>query len=153
MAEIRPMKAEDWEEFRVMGAEIFSEDPIDEDFFRKRVDRDGFFALILDGHIIGNLIVAPFGKDEGHLGRIGVAKAHQKKGFGSMLMEYAIKWLTQQGGITAVHLYTQDFNNTAQSLYKKYGFRKSGSTWHYFVPFDSLQPKNEYSCQKYRMRR
>jgi len=131
-----------------MDAEIFPDDPLEERFFLKRIEREGCFTLLLDGKIVGNLIVARYGKDGGHLGRIGVAKAHHNKGLGSVLLECAIDWFQQQGGIREVHLYTQDFNKPAQTLYKKYGFERSGTTWHYFVPFNSLQPLNRYSCQK-----
>ena len=148
MPEIRSMKADDWDQLQEIDVEIFPDDALEEDWFRKRVERDGCFVLVRDGQIVGNLIVARFGADEGHLGRIGVAKSQQGKGYGSMLMEYAIDWFRKEGGIGEVHLYTQDFNKTAQSLYKKFGFRKSGTTWHYFVPFDSIQPKNDCTCQE-----
>ncbi len=147
MADIRPMKPEDWEELRMMDVEIFPDDPLEEESFRKWIGRDGCFVLLHNGQIAGNLIVARFGQDEGHLGRIGVAKAHQKRGFGSVLMEYAVNWFKKQGGIRQVHLYTQDFNVSAQTLYKKYGFEKTGTTWHFFIPYDSVSPKHEYSCQ------
>ncbi|MFX1607075.1 MAG: GNAT family N-acetyltransferase, partial [Promethearchaeota archaeon] len=100
------------------------------------------------GRIIGNLIVARFGEDEAHLARIGVSKSHQGKGYGSLLMEHAIDWFHEQGGISAAHLYTQDFNKTAQNLYKKYGFTRAGTTWHYFVPYDSIESKKKYTCQE-----
>ncbi|MFX0207555.1 MAG: hypothetical protein ACFFDT_16330, partial [Candidatus Hodarchaeota archaeon] len=32
--------------------------------------------------------------------------------------------------------------------YKKFGFSISGTTWHYFVPFDSLRPLNIYTCKE-----
>ena len=148
MPEIRPMKAEDWTQLHEMDVEIFPDDSLQEDWLKKRVERDGCFVLIQDGQIVGNLIVARFGEDEGHLGRIGIAKSQQGKGYGSMLMEYAIDWFRREGEIREVHLYTQDFNKTAQSLYKKYGFKKSGTTWHYFVPHDSVKPKNKHTCQE-----
>ncbi|MHA3964622.1 MAG: GNAT family N-acetyltransferase [Candidatus Thorarchaeota archaeon SMTZ1-45] len=148
MPDIRPLKAEDWDEFQVMDKDLFPDDAVEEEWFKKRIERDGAFALIQDGRIIGNLIMSRFGEDEAHLGRIGVSKFHQGKGYGSMLMEYAIDWFREEGGIRKVHLYTQDFNKSAQNLYKKYGFKRAGTTWHYFVPYDSLEPKNTYTCQK-----
>lgn len=147
MPEIRPMRLEDWTQLHEMDIQIFPDDSLQQDWFEKRVERDGCFALVQGDQIVGNLIVTRFGADEGHLGRIGVAKSQQGKGYGSMLMEYAIDWFRKEGGIREVHLYTQDFNKTAQSLYKKYGFRRSGTTWHYFVPYDSVKPKNTYTCQ------
>ena len=148
MPNIRPLKTTDRDEFQLMDQEIFPDDAVEEDWFNNRVNLDGAFALVEDGRIIGNLIVTPFGEDEAVLGRIGVAKSHQGKGYGSLLMEYAIDWFQEQGGIRAVHLYTQDFNKTAQSLYKKYGFKRIGTTWHYFVPYTSIEPKNRYTCHE-----
>ena len=148
MPDIRPMKPEDWDEFHEMDLELFPDDSMRENWFKARTERDGVFALMQDGRIIGNLIVARFGQDEAHLGRIGVSKSHQGKGFGSMLMEYAIDWFDKQGGIRAVYLYTQDFNETAQGLYKKYGFKRAGTTWSYYVPYDSIEPEKKYTCEK-----
>lgn len=145
MPNIRPMKAEDWEEFHEMDLELFPDDAMEEKRFKERIEHDGCFALIQDGRIIGNLIVSHFGKDEAHLGRIGVSKSHQGKGYGSMLMEYAINWFREQGGIKVAHLCTQDFNETAQGLYKKFGFKRTGTSWHYFVPYDSVEPVNKYT--------
>jgi len=79
------MKSEDWEQLHKMDAELFPDDGMDEEFFRRRIEHDGFFALTQDSEIIGNLIVTRYGKDEAHLGRIGVPKAHQGKGYGSLL--------------------------------------------------------------------
>ncbi len=148
MPSIRAMRDEDWEQFHKMDAQIFPEDGIEEKFFRKRIEREGFFALTQEGQIIGNLIVTRFGKDEAHLGRIGVAKAEQGKGYGSLLMQHSIEWFRNEGGIREVHLYTQDFNKSAQSLYKKFGFKRAGTTWHYFVPYDTLEPIGMYTCQE-----
>lgn len=146
MPTIRAMQNEDWEEFHKMDAEIFTEDGIEEKFFKRRVDHDGFFALTQDGQIIGNLIVNRFGKDEAHLGRVGVSQAEQGKGYGSLLMQRAIEWFQNEGGIREVHLYTQDFNESAQNLYTKFGFKRTGTTWHYFVPYDTLKPIGKYTC-------
>ena len=147
MSDIRPMKAEDWAEFHQLNVEIFPDDEMREDSFRKRVDDDGFFALILDDEIIGNLILTRFGKDGGYLNLIGVAKEHQGKGFGSKLMEHALDWFRREGGIKTVQLYA-DLNEAAQGLYRKHGFTKSGTTWHYFVPYNSVKPKDKFTCHE-----
>ncbi len=148
MPNIRPLKAEDWDEFQTMDKDLFPDDAVEEDWFKNRIERDGAFALIQNGRIIGNLIVARFGEDEAHLGRIGVSKSQQGKGYGSILMEYAIDWFCEQGGIREAHLYTQDFNKSAQRLYMKYGFKRSGTTWSYYVPYASIEPRKKYTCQE-----
>ncbi|MGD9396606.1 MAG: GNAT family N-acetyltransferase [Candidatus Thorarchaeota archaeon] len=148
MPDIRPMKPEDWDEFHEMDLELFPDDSMEENHFKKRTENDGCFALMQDNRIIGCLIVARFGEDEAYLGRIGVSKTHQGKGFGSLLMEYAIDWYHEQGGIKATHLLTQDYNKAAQNLYKKYGFKRTGTTWSFYVPYDSVRPQKKYRCQK-----
>lgn len=141
------MTVEDWKDFHQSDIEIFPDDSIPENWFNKRVERDGFFALGLDSQVIGQLILALFGEDKGHLGRIGVSRSHQGEGYGDLLMKYAIEWFRKKQVIKQIHLYTQDHNTVAQNLYKKYGFKISGNTWHYFIPYDSLKPLNIYTCQ------
>ncbi|MGY5876208.1 MAG: GNAT family N-acetyltransferase [Candidatus Thorarchaeota archaeon] len=145
---IRTMILEDWSTYKEIDKDIFPDDVQDEEFFTKQLEREGFFALELNGELVGMLKLALYGEDEAHLARIGVASEHQGKGFGSILMEHAIEWYRDHGGVNRVHLYTQDFNTTAQGLYAKFGFNVSGTTWHYFVPFDSLKPNGKFSCQK-----
>ena len=145
---IRPMTIEDWNTFHTFDKKIFPDDSMLEDWFKKRLDRDGFFALEINGQIIGQLILALFGENEGHLGRIGVNKNYQGEGYGNLLMKHAIEWFRKQKVIKQIHLYTQDHNTVAQNLYKKLGFTISEITWHYFIPFDSLSPLNIYTCQE-----
>lgn len=145
---IRPMTSEDWNNFHQFDIDIFPEDSIAEDWFKKRVERDGIFALEYNNQIVGQLIVALFGENEGHFGRIGVSRNHQGKGYGNLLMMYGIEWFRKQKIIKQIHLYTQDHNKIAQNLYRKFGFSITGTTWHYFVPFASLNPLNMYTCQK-----
>lgn len=145
---VRRMQETDWDSIHRIEVEIFPDDPMNNEWFMKRLDRDGCFALEDRNQVIGLLIVAPFGEDEGHLGKIGVAASHQGKGYGKILMQHAIQWFKSHGNIRKVHLYTQDHNSTAQGLYRSFGFQISGTTWHYFIPFGSLTPRGQHTCQK-----
>ena len=147
MAEIRQAISDDWETFHKIDIEIFPEDAMREDSFSKRVEDDGFFILELDNEMIGYLLVQRYGKDEGYVARIGVVEEHRGKGFGKLLMKHGLYWFRKQGNIKAVHLQA-DLNEAALGLYKTTGFKKVGTTWHYFVPFDSVEPKGEYSCHE-----
>ncbi len=147
MVEIRNAIAEDWEEFHKMDVQIFPEDEAWEDTFRKRVEGDGFFILEIGNDMIGYLMVQRYGSDEGYVGRIGVIESQRGKGYGRLLMDQGIDWFRNQGDIKAVHLQA-DLNEAALGLYKNTGFKKVGTTWHYFVPFDSLEPKGEYSVHE-----
>jgi hypothetical protein len=64
-----------------------------------------------------------------------------------MLMDYALDWFRKQESIKTVQLQA-DLNEVALGLYEKYGFKKVGTTWHYFVPYDSIKPKQKYSCHE-----
>ncbi|MCK5265011.1 MAG: GNAT family N-acetyltransferase [Candidatus Thorarchaeota archaeon] len=145
---LRSMTNNDWDILHEMEQEIFEEDQLRKDHFINTVKKGNYFAMEIDGQIFGELNVARFGSDEAHLRRIGVAKSHQRKGYGTILMKHAIDWFKKEDGISTVHLYTQDHNIPAQSLYRKFGFKVTGITWHYFVPFASLKPERKYTCQE-----
>ncbi|MFW9814271.1 MAG: GNAT family N-acetyltransferase [Candidatus Thorarchaeota archaeon] len=145
---LRPMRAEDWDRFHEMDKSAFEEgDLMREDHFQNLLNTDGFIALETGDLLVGYIRVSRYGSEEGHLGRIGVASSHQKQGWGKVLMEHAIEWFKKEGDVKTVHLYTQDYNVPAQSLYRLYGFEVSGTTWSYVVPFAGLEPKGGYVCQ------
>ncbi len=142
------MKRTDWRSFKHLDSEIFPEDKITKEEFTRFAKEEGSFILESDsGVLIGYLILRRFGDDAGHLGRIGVAKSMQVKGFGTKLMEFALNWFKEKGGIQQIILYTQKDNFAAHKLYRKLGFEVVGTTWHYFVPFETLNPSGLYRCQ------
>ena len=145
--EFRKMTKEDWRAFHDFDLLSFPDDAMSEEFFLKRLERDGFFSLDLNGEMVGQLVVAPFGENEGHLGRVAIAPNHQGKGYGKVLLRKAMDWFKTEN-LTKVHLNTQDHNQVAQGLYRQFGFERSGTTWHYFVPIETLNPKHEYTCQR-----
>lgn len=143
------MHKEDWNSLDKLEAEIFPEDRLNENDFQRMLDTQRMFALESESNqLIGYLYVAPYGDETGIIGRIGVTKTQQKKGLGSQLMQYAINWFQEQGRIRKVILRTQDFNITAQKLYTKFGFRTVGTTWHYFVPFNTIHSQGQYTCHE-----
>ena len=125
---IRQLTKEDWEDFEVMDQVSFPEDRINEEFYMMRIEKEGCFGLFINEQLVGQLIIAPFGNDQGHIGRVAVAPEYRGKGYGSVLMKYAIEWFKQRGGINTIHLYTPQDNYTAQGLYKKFGFAVVGTT-------------------------
>lgn len=141
------MKPEDWTAYREVDNEIFPNNRISGEGFKKLVEEEDFYALEVEGKLAGVLILSLFGDDEGHLRRLGVAKGYQGRGHGKRLMNYALEWFRSKG-CDSVQLYTQDFNNVAQSLYTQFGFEIAGTSWHYFVPFDSIWPKGKCTCRE-----
>jgi ribosomal protein S18 acetylase RimI-like enzyme len=144
---IRPVRENDWQDLQKLDSELFLKyDQIDERYFNQHVKRPGFFVLTSKaGFFLGYLVLRHDGSDIGNLSRIGVRKSHQSRGFGSILMEFAIDWFRKQKGIKIVQLYTQVDNFHAQGLYQKFGFRIVNYAWHYLVPFSSLHPRGKYS--------
>ena len=140
------MRRDDWNIFHRLDIELFdAHDRITEDFFQKRVQKPGFFALeTQQGGLVGYLVLGRFTDNIAHLGRIGVQKSKQNKGFGSQLMDYALNWFKNEKDVTEVQLYTQVDNLHAQGLYKKFGFTVIGQTWHYFVSFKTLRPSGQF---------
>ena len=145
---IRKMELDDWNEFHVHDIEIFPDDSIQEAGFESLLERNECFVLEDKDEMVGHLCISRFGENESHLARIGVSKKHQRKGYGKLLMQHALDWFNNQGDIVKVHLYTQHDNHAAQSLYKQFGFSTVGTTWHYFVPFETLKPTGVFTCQK-----
>jgi ribosomal protein S18 acetylase RimI-like enzyme len=145
---VRPVRKEDWEAFHQFDEEIFPEDAMRYNRFESRVGLGGFLIVeSSDGKIIGHLALGKIGENDAHLGRVGVAKSMQNRGLGTKLMEAALDWFKKEGIYRAI-LYTQDYNTVAQHLYKKFGFSFAGTTWHYFVPYSTINPTGSYSCER-----
>ncbi|MFW9849138.1 MAG: GNAT family N-acetyltransferase [Candidatus Thorarchaeota archaeon] len=145
--DFRRLIKEDWNAYYAIDKVIFQGDEMDKDSYFRRVEQDGSFGLFIGSELVGWLHLARFGDDEAHLGRIGVAPKYQGQGYGNILMDHAIAWCNEQGGINTINLYTQHDNYTAQGLYKKFNFAVTGTAWHHFVPLNSLQPLGKYTCQ------
>jgi RimJ/RimL family protein N-acetyltransferase len=145
---VRPVRLEDWEAYHQFDEEIFPEDAMRRERFDSRIGLGEFFVVeSSDSRIIGQLSVGKFGENDAHLGRIGVAKSMQNKGLGTKLMKAALDWFNKENIHRAI-LYTQDYNTVAQHLYKKFGFSITGTTWHYFVPFSTINPTGLLSCER-----
>jgi ribosomal-protein-alanine N-acetyltransferase len=147
-SQIRPMRKTDWISFEILDKETFPEDRVEKSHFDRYLASDAFFALESDtGELVGYLKITDFKDETGFVGRIAVAKTHQRQGLGSQLMEYCLQWFRERR-VRQIDLNTQDFNVSALRLYEKFGFNRIGTIWHYFVKFDVLQPPSRrYSAQ------
>ncbi|MHA2143496.1 MAG: GNAT family N-acetyltransferase [Candidatus Thorarchaeota archaeon] len=143
---IRLIREDDWAEFEEIDSELFPDEKLDRESFSRFIARGSFFALELDSRVIGMLAVVKFGDNAGQLDRIGVTTSMQNQGFGSILMEHAMNWFRNENLAYAI-LYTEDYNEHALHLYKKFGFEVIGTTWQYFVPFSTITPTGNYSCE------
>lgn len=65
--------------------------------------------------------------NRGHLDRLAVRPASGGKGYGSWLLDFAVRRMWQSG-IRDIGLTTQETNLAAQGLYQRFGFVKTGET-------------------------
>lgn len=70
--------------------------------------------------------------DEGHITNIAVHPQFRQNGVGSMLMEELLKE-AQTRGITSLTLEVRKSNESAKSLYRKYGFEEGGARKAYYA--------------------
>lgn len=113
----------------------------------KRVQKGGFFGLFIGEKIVGYVNLNPYGDDQGHFQSIYISREHRGKGLSHAMMEHALAWYKERG-VRKVHLYTEVDNKAAQSLYRKHNFTLDSRSWHFVVPFSTLEPKEKFTCQE-----
>ncbi len=64
-------------------------------------------------------------RNRGHLDRLAVNPLLTRRGYGAALLEVALKKM-RNDGVQEVALTTQQANHSAQALYRKHGFTKTG---------------------------
>lgn len=97
------------------------------------------FSIIKDGMTIAGYVHVQIGHDsptdgpetDGIIGSIAVAKSHQGRGLGELLLKHGIQQLTQRGALR-VHLRTSTSNEPMQGLANKLGFEEIGRNEGYY---------------------
>jgi len=79
-------------------------------------------VLILDNDLIG-YIIYNIVQDEAHITNFAIKKEHQNKGFGSILLEFAINNIKNLG-VKSIYLEVRVSNERALHIYEKFGFKK-----------------------------
>jgi len=94
----------------------------------QRILRDAadFIVAELDGRIIGHAFSDLY-SGQGHLIRLAVHPAYQKRGIGARLLAEALTHLLAAGAYPLT-LNTQVDNYTSQSLYRRFGFHPTGDS-------------------------
>lgn len=88
------------------------------------LDTERVLLAELDGRLV-SYTLSTLRAGEGSLGRLAVAPAFRRRGFGRLLAVEACMWLAS-GGARNVVLSTQDDNAASRSLYTRIGFRETG---------------------------
>jgi ribosomal-protein-alanine N-acetyltransferase len=134
MLHFRKFVVKDWKDFNEITIEAFPEEGIQKEGFIGTLEDEGFIGGFIDNKLIGYLRLLTH-KDYGHLGQIAVTKLERGKGYGNILMKYALDYFESKG-MKRVGLYVETNNQPAISLYKKFGFEKQFESWHYWIDED-----------------
>ena len=144
MLHFRKFNAKDWEDFKEIAIEAFPREGIQKEGFIKTLEDEGFIGGFIDNKLIGYLRLLTH-KDYGHLGQIAVTKSERGKGYGNILMKYALDFFEFKG-MKRAGLYVETKNQPAISLYEKFGFEKQFESWHYWInegSYKQIKESNE----------
>jgi len=114
-AKIRKAKKEDKQKIERWNRELFSISFPGEKY-KKKLLRGRLFVLELNKNIAGFLLL----KSGGNISKIFVEKKHRGRGFGKMLMDFAMNYFKK---LKKVRLTVTASNKPALNLYKKSGFK------------------------------
>ena len=87
------------------------------------IHSDIFLKLIYKNNIIGFIIAIQDEKDRINLINFLVDRKHQRKGYGTLLLENAIERFKKIDGISHVILNVKTSNTSAIELYKRFNFK------------------------------
>ena len=135
MINFRSFNASDWPSFEAIVEEAFARENIQRENFLQMLDDAGLIGAFIENKLVGYLRMMLM-DEYGHLGQIAVEKSERGKGYGNQLMEYAVKYFLKSK-VKTIGLYVETKNNTAISLYEKYGFEKQFESYHYWI--DEMQ--------------
>jgi len=94
--------------------------------------RSGYQAQMLTaGETLLGYFVAMKGVDEVHLLNITVAPAHQRQGWGRVILDALSLWSRSQGA-QWLWLEVRASNARAQRVYEEHGYRRVGERRHYY---------------------
>lgn len=128
---LREMLIDDLEQVMEIETSLFSVPWTKEGFFTYLTREDAMFLVVEDkGEILaycGVLMVL----DEGDITNVAVRSDRQREGIGRFLMESLIR-LTEERGVTTIHLEVRVGNETAVRLYERMGFTRDGIRKNYY---------------------
>jgi ribosomal protein S18 acetylase RimI-like enzyme len=91
-------------------------------------NRDDIFLLLNNGNLVASVKI----NDDGHLDDIFVVTAYQGKGYGKVIVQFAIDKAMQKG-CTNIGLSAIGWNKRALNLYQSLGFRIVQATHYYRI--------------------
>ena len=88
-----------------------------------------------DGRVVGYVVAdrtPNHGEPTGHVKDIAVAAEHRGEGVGTKLLQQALTRLAQEG-VASVKLEVRESNDSARSLYRRFGFEPQGRAPRYYA--------------------
>lgn len=137
MREFRNIEEKDWRELIEVNKSAFQDDHMEKENFLNFVKEEGFIGLFVDNTLVGYLLMRIMG-DYGHLTHIAVSAKQQGKGYGTELMMYSIEFFNKHN-VKKMGLYVETKNDVAINMYKKFGYKVSNETWHYWIKREQLE--------------
>ena len=131
MATISPMREEDIRDVLEIEKECFAT-PWSESAFQMELKNKlaRYVVARVDDEVVGYgglwMII-----DEGHVTNIGVKSDFRQMGIGSEILESIIE-TSKEHGVEAMTLEVRRGNESAKTLYKKYGFKEAGVRPRYY---------------------
>lgn len=93
-------------------------------------DSESILVAEIDGAIVANLFIVPYGNKVSYLFRLVVKKDFRKQGIASGLIEKANK-IAKQRKVSEVGLYVDSNDKELQGFYKRRGFNISEKSYNY----------------------
>jgi ribosomal-protein-alanine N-acetyltransferase len=144
---LRPMTAEDLPTVMVLEEELFAPDTWTEAMYRDELSRgDTRYYVVAEFHLEGEdddepetgepVLVGYAGliayDDEAHVATLGVAKALQGEGVGSLLLDDLLAEADKRSPVVLLEVRAD--NEAAQRLYQRRGFEEIGRRRGYYQP-------------------
>jgi ribosomal-protein-alanine N-acetyltransferase len=144
---LRPMTTDDLPGVMVLEEELFAPDTWTEAMYRDELSRpDTRFYVVAEFHLEGeddeeNLVTDPvmvgYGgliayDDEAHVATLGVTKALQGEGVGSLLLDALLAEADKRSPVVLLEVRAD--NEAAQRLYRRRGFTEIGRRRGYYQP-------------------
>ncbi|WP_090795276.1 ribosomal protein S18-alanine N-acetyltransferase [Pelagirhabdus alkalitolerans] len=130
---IRDMDRKDIDAVEMIERETFST-PWSREIYLKEIEENKFayyFVIEEDQEIVGFCGVW-FVFDDAQITNLAIDKRHRNKGYGKMLFQYVLNRAIARG-IHQLSLEVRESNETAQSLYKKFGLQPAGIRKQYYT--------------------
>lgn len=111
---------------------LFDEVWDSEDNLKSMIEKDSNSILVaeINGKIVGNLLIVPYGGKVAYLFRLAVKKEFRQQGIATKLIKKAEE-IIKQSGVLEFGLYVDSGNLSLHDFYKERGFKISPATYYY----------------------